>query len=49
MKGVAWTKIDETGNRYSKLLVLRFSHVDASKTAFFVCLCDCGTETIVRK
>lgn len=35
-----------TGSTCGKLTVLRFSHSDKNN-ASWVCLCDCGTETIV--
>lgn len=38
---------DETGNRYKKLIVIRFSHIDKHRSAHWKCLCDCGNETIV--
>ena len=42
--------INETGNRYGKLLVLRKAerpeHVK-STSAFWVCRCDCGNEIVV--
>ena len=38
--------IDITGNRYGKLVAVRFSHSHNSN-AHWVFICDCGTETIV--
>lgn len=40
--------VDETGNRYGRLLVLR--HVGSSKcgNAEWLCRCDCGKEKIIR-
>jgi hypothetical protein len=39
--------INEVGNKYSKLTVLAFSHMNTNGKACFVCKCDCGKETIV--
>lgn len=35
---------DESGKRYGKLRVLRFSHFDSEHCAHFVCECDCGKQ-----
>ena len=41
-------RIDETGKRYARLLVLH-EFAEANRVAAkWVCRCDCGTETIVR-
>ena len=35
--------INETGNRYGKLIVVKFSHIDEKKeAAIWLCKCDCG-------
>ena len=39
---------DETGNRFGKLLVLKFSHKENQRT-YWICRCDCGNEKIVSK
>lgn len=40
---------DIVGNRYGRLLVVEFSHLtEDKKRAYWKCLCDCGTEIIVR-
>lgn len=41
--------IDETGNRYGKLVVLErdFSKPKSKKNCFWLCQCDCGNKTIV--
>ena len=43
--------VDETGNRYGKLLVLSRAtaptHLN-STSAFWLCRCDCGNETVVN-
>jgi len=39
--------INEVGNRYSKLTVTSYSHMNANGKACFVCKCECGNETIV--
>ena len=38
--------IDITGQRFGRLVVLRFSHSDHE--AWFACRCDCGTEKTMR-
>lgn len=41
-------RIDETGNRYARLLVLH-EFAEANRVAArWVCRCDCGTQTVVR-
>ena len=39
---------DETGNRFGKLLVLKFSHKENQRT-YWICRCDCGKEIIINK
>jgi hypothetical protein len=39
-------KKDETGNRYGRLTVVEFSHMDT--TARWKCICDCGQTKIVN-
>lgn len=39
--------IDETGNRYGKLVVIEKAEVNNLVGAFWKCKCDCGKETIV--
>ena len=41
------TIIDEVGNRYSRLTVLRFVEMSDSRTAVFLCQCSCGNLTEV--
>jgi len=38
---------DETGNRYGRLVVIKFVSVDKARKAMWKCLCDCGNETEV--
>lgn len=42
--------IDETGNKYGKLMVLKrdFSKPNSTKKAYQLCQCDCGNTTIVH-
>lgn len=42
------TYIDETGNRYGKLTVLRKDAKNHADGAYWICRCDCGNITIVR-
>ena len=35
-------RIDETGKRYGKLVVLEFSHTSPSQQTYWKCRCDCG-------
>jgi len=37
---------DITGQRFGRLIVVRFSHM--KKESFWLCRCDCGTEKILR-
>jgi hypothetical protein len=43
------TSIDEKGKRYGRLLVLHKASADGRKGTRWVCRCDCGTQTIVRR
>lgn len=38
---------DETGNRYGKLTVIKFDHLNKSRNAYWLCACDCGLTTVV--
>lgn len=40
-------KIDETGNRYGMLTVLRYMPGYTGNGAYWLCRCDCGTEVAV--
>ena len=40
--------IDITGNRYARLRVLAFDHMDGKKSCW-KCLCDCGNVVVLRK
>lgn len=40
-------KQDFTGQRFGKLLVLRFSHISKSEGFMWLCYCDCGRERLV--
>lgn len=40
--------IDETGNRYGRLIVIKFARIGRRGTAYWLCQCDCGNETIVE-
>lgn len=39
--------IDETGNRYGRLLVLEFAGVNKYGKAIWLCKCDCSGEVII--
>jgi len=41
-------RIDITGNKYNKLLVLGLDHRDKGRRSYWKCLCECGNETIVE-
>ena len=38
---------NEVGNRYARLLVVGFDHVDKRGNAHWLCRCDCGKEKVV--
>lgn len=38
---------DIKGKRFGRLLVKELSHIDKHKKAHWVCICDCGEETVV--
>lgn len=40
--------IDETGNKYGKLTVIKRAENDAYGGARWQCLCECGNITTVR-
>lgn len=42
------TYIDETGNRYGKLTVLRKDARNHADGAYWICRCDCGNITTVK-
>jgi hypothetical protein len=42
------TRKDETGNRYGRLVVASFDHVDNRGNARWNCHCDCGNDTVQR-
>lgn len=46
--GSGWQKIDLSGERFSRLQVISFSHVGHKGIYYWKCLCDCGTETVIR-
>ena len=39
---------DITGLKFGRLLVISFSHMDRHGGSVWNCLCDCGTEKIIR-
>lgn len=47
-KKIRSTFIDETGNRYGKLIVLEFVEQEKYMDAYWLCQCDCGNKAIVR-
>jgi len=47
MSKSACNRIDETGNRYGRLLVLSYAST-AGKQSVWLCRCDCGREAKVR-
>src|SRR6266705_146108 len=45
--GQRHTILDERGNRYGRLLVIKFMSMTAASSAIFLCECDCGKRTEV--
>ncbi len=41
-------RIDITGQRFGRLTVLRFSHIQSDKYSMWLVRCDCGDERVVR-
>lgn len=39
---------DYTGNRYGRLICIRFDHIGNRSKSFWLCRCDCGKEAICR-
>lgn len=39
---------NEIGNRYGKLVVVKFDHTNKSRNAYWLCACDCGFSTVVN-
>lgn len=42
------TIVDITGQRFSRLVVLKMDRIEKG-TTFWLCRCDCGKEKIIRK
>ena len=40
--------IDVTGKRFGKLLAIRVNHLGERNVRHWLCLCDCGGESVVR-
>jgi hypothetical protein len=41
--------IINNGDKFGKLLVVREDHIDKNRQHVYLCICDCGNETLVRK
>jgi hypothetical protein len=41
-------RLDLTGQRFGRIIVVRFSHVQAAKYTMWIARCDCGTQLILR-
>ena len=41
-------RVDLTGKRFGRLIVVSFSHVDAMRHAMWNCVCDCGGEKVIK-
>ena len=41
-------RIDITGNKYGKLIVIEYSHKDSRNVTYWKCLCECGNEKVIR-
>lgn len=39
--------VDRTGNKYGRLTVTSYSHIDSGGNSHWHCLCDCGNTKIV--
>lgn len=39
-------RVDMAGQRFGRWLVVRFSHVNTGRMAYWLCICDCGNERI---
>ena len=42
------TRLELTGQRFGRLTVKEFSHVNKNGQAFWLCKCNCGDEKIIR-
>lgn len=40
--------INETGNKYGRLTVIRYDHTDKKRGAYWLCACECGCTTVVK-
>lgn len=40
-------KIDLSGQKFGKLIVLRYSHNDKRRKSYWLCRCECGNEVVV--
>ena len=38
---------DITGQRFGRLIAVRFSHIGENRYAQWICACDCGVETLI--
>lgn len=43
---IAKRRIDIAGQRFDRLTVIGFSHVDVARRAMWLCRCDCGSERL---
>lgn len=43
------TKNDLIGNKFGRLTVISFSHLDKRQAAYWLCQCSCGKERLVRR
>jgi hypothetical protein len=41
--------IDMTGEVYNKLKVIKFDHYDKKHNSYWLCSCECGNKTVVRR
>ena len=40
-------KIELKGKRFTRLVVLEFSHIGSNRNAYWICQCDCGKQKTV--
>lgn len=49
MNHTHFKRIDLTGQKFGRLLVLEYDHTGKNDVAFWLCKCDCGNEKIISR